>query len=194
MDRASQIRMPSWSRGRIALVGDAGAAPSLLAGQGSALAMIESYVLAYELHEAHGDHRAAFAGYEQRLAQLVRGKQDAATRMGAAFAPRNRMQLLARNAAWRRTTSGRRLRRSPGGRPRRRADPLSMRSCPLTAVCAPPPVISTTTGQRTAGGDPPRRPRSTDHHRGQPHQRRDLAPQKGLVGLSRALSSNALRR
>ena len=98
MDRASQIRMPSWSRGRIALVGDAGAAPSLLAGQGSALAMIESYVLAYELHEAHGDHRAAFAGYERRLAQLVRGKQDAATRMGAAFAPRNRMQLLLRNA------------------------------------------------------------------------------------------------
>lgn len=98
LDRVSQVRMPSWSRGRIALVGDAGAAPSLLAGQGSGLAMIEAYVLAYELHEAQGDHRAAFAGYQRRLAQLVRGKQDAATRMGAAFAPRNRMQLLVRNA------------------------------------------------------------------------------------------------
>lgn len=97
MDRASQIRMPSWSRGRVALIGDAGAAPSLLAGQGSALAMIEAYVLAYELREAQGDHRAAFAGYEQRLAQLVRRKQDAATRLGIAFAPRNRMQLLLRN-------------------------------------------------------------------------------------------------
>jgi 2-polyprenyl-6-methoxyphenol hydroxylase-like FAD-dependent oxidoreductase len=97
MDRASQIRMPSWSRGRIVLIGDAGAAPSLLAGQGSALAMIEAYALAYELHEARGDHRTAFAGYERRLAQLVRGKQDAAIGMGAAFAPRNRMQLLLRN-------------------------------------------------------------------------------------------------
>jgi 2-polyprenyl-6-methoxyphenol hydroxylase-like FAD-dependent oxidoreductase len=40
-DRVSQIRMPSWSRGRVVLVGDAAACPSLLAGQGSALAMVE---------------------------------------------------------------------------------------------------------------------------------------------------------
>jgi 2-polyprenyl-6-methoxyphenol hydroxylase-like FAD-dependent oxidoreductase len=97
MDHVSQIRMPSWSRGRIALVGDAAAAPSLLAGQGSALAMIEAYVLAYELHEAQGDLRTAFARYERRLAQLIRDKQDAAIRMGAAFAPSNRIQLLLRN-------------------------------------------------------------------------------------------------
>ena len=100
LDRASQILMPSWSRGRIALIGDAGAAPSLLAGQGSALAMIEAYVLAYELHEAHGEHRAAFGRYEQRLAQLVRGKQDGATGMAAAFVPRNRPLLLFRNAVF----------------------------------------------------------------------------------------------
>ena len=34
-DRVSQIRMPSWSRGRVALVGDAAACPAFLAGQGS---------------------------------------------------------------------------------------------------------------------------------------------------------------
>ena len=39
-------------RGRVALVGDAAACPSLLAGQGSALAMIEAYVLAAELARA----------------------------------------------------------------------------------------------------------------------------------------------
>jgi len=38
-DRVSQIRMPKWSRGRIALVGDAAYCVSLVAGQGSALAM-----------------------------------------------------------------------------------------------------------------------------------------------------------
>ena len=38
LDRVSQIRMPIWSRGRFALVGDAGFCVSLLAGQGSALA------------------------------------------------------------------------------------------------------------------------------------------------------------
>ncbi|MBO0980154.1 FAD-binding domain [Microbacterium sp. SD291] len=100
MDRASQIRMPSWSRGRVALVGDAAAAPSLLAGQGSALAMAEAYTLACALHETGGDHRAAFAASHARLATLVRTKQDAAAGLGSAFAPRNRTQLLMRNAVF----------------------------------------------------------------------------------------------
>lgn len=98
-DRASQIQMPSWTHGRVALVGDAAACPSLLAGQGSALAMVEAYVLAAELSRSAGDHSAAFAAYEKRLASVVRAKQDAAIGLGAAFAPRNRMQLLLRNTA-----------------------------------------------------------------------------------------------
>lgn len=44
-DRASQIRMDRWTRGRIALVGDAAFCVSLMAGQGSALAIIAAYVL-----------------------------------------------------------------------------------------------------------------------------------------------------
>jgi 2-polyprenyl-6-methoxyphenol hydroxylase-like FAD-dependent oxidoreductase len=103
-DRASQIRMHSWSRGRVALIGDAAACPSLLAGQGSALAMVEAYELAAELHRSGGDHVAAFAGYERRLAPLVRAKQKAAVGLGAAFAPRNRGQLLLRNTVMRTMT------------------------------------------------------------------------------------------
>jgi len=95
-DSASQIRMPSWSNGRIALVGDAGAGPSFLAGQGSALAMVEAYTLAAELARS-SDHREAFARYEQRLAPLVRSKQDAAQGLGLAFAPKNKFQLVVRN-------------------------------------------------------------------------------------------------
>ena len=38
-DRVSQIKMETWSRGRVALVGDAAFCVSLMAGQGSALAM-----------------------------------------------------------------------------------------------------------------------------------------------------------
>ena len=97
LDVASQIRMPSWSRGRIALVGDAGAAPSLLAGQGAALAMVEAYVLACALEQERSDHVAAFARWEQTLGAVVRSKQDAAVGLGAAFAPRSRVQLLMRN-------------------------------------------------------------------------------------------------
>jgi len=95
-DAVSQIEMPSWSAGRIALVGDAGACPSFLAGQGSALAMVEAYTLAAELAAAD-DHREAFARYEARLAPLVRSKQDAARGLGLAFAPKNRFQLVVRN-------------------------------------------------------------------------------------------------
>jgi len=97
-DTVSQIRMPSWTRGRVALVGDAGACPSFLAGQGSALAMVEAYTLAAEVARC-GDHREAFVAYEQRLSRLVRSKQDAAVGLGAAFAPANRFQLLVRNTA-----------------------------------------------------------------------------------------------
>src|SRR6185312_11348651 len=100
-DRVSQIRMPSWSRGRVVLVGDAAACPSLLAGQGSALAMVEAYVLAAELAHAGGDHVTAFARYHARLAPLLRSKQDAAKGLGLAFAPRGWVQLAVRNTIFR---------------------------------------------------------------------------------------------
>ena len=48
-DRVSQIRMDAWSSGRVGLIGDAAFCVSLLAGQGSALAMTAAYVLAEEL-------------------------------------------------------------------------------------------------------------------------------------------------
>jgi 2-polyprenyl-6-methoxyphenol hydroxylase-like FAD-dependent oxidoreductase len=99
-DSVSQIRMPSWTRGRVALIGDAAACPSLLAGQGSALAMVESYVLAAELSRAL-DHRKAFSRCQERLAPLLRSKQDAAVSLGGAFAPTSRFQLLLRNTIMR---------------------------------------------------------------------------------------------
>jgi 2-polyprenyl-6-methoxyphenol hydroxylase-like FAD-dependent oxidoreductase len=99
-DSVSQIRMPSWTSGRVALVGDAAACPSFLAGQGSALAMVEAYTLAAELAQTR-DHRVAFARYEERLAALLRSKQDAAKGLGLAFAPQNRFQLFARNTVMR---------------------------------------------------------------------------------------------
>ena len=99
-DSVSQIRMPSWSSGRVVLVGDAGAAPSFLAGQGSALAMVGAYVLGAELARTD-DHAEAFARYEERLAPLIRSKQDAAEGLGLAFAPKNRWELFVRNSAMR---------------------------------------------------------------------------------------------
>lgn len=99
-DSVSQIRMPSWSAGRVTLVGDAGAAPSFLAGQGSALAMVGAYTLAAELARTK-DLGLALSRYEERVAPLIRSKQDAAVGLGLAFAPRNRWELFIRNTAMR---------------------------------------------------------------------------------------------
>ncbi|HEY7192803.1 MAG TPA: FAD-binding domain [Gemmatimonadales bacterium] len=95
-DRVSQIRLPRWSVDRIALVGDAACAPSLLAGQGSALAIIGAYVLAGELARA-ATPADAFAAYEGRLRAFIAGKQRSAATFGGAFAPRTRFGIWFRN-------------------------------------------------------------------------------------------------
>jgi 2-polyprenyl-6-methoxyphenol hydroxylase-like FAD-dependent oxidoreductase len=97
VDRVSQIHMPRWSRDRIALVGDAAFCPSLLAGEGSALAMTAAYVLAGELRLADWDHAAAFARYEQKLRPFIEKKQKAAADFAAAFAPKTRLGIALRN-------------------------------------------------------------------------------------------------
>jgi 2-polyprenyl-6-methoxyphenol hydroxylase-like FAD-dependent oxidoreductase len=69
-DTVGQIRMPHWSSGRVALVGDAAYAPSFLTGQGSSLALTGAYMLARAL-ATHRDHTAAFAAYERGTRAFV---------------------------------------------------------------------------------------------------------------------------
>ncbi|WP_434667004.1 FAD-binding domain [Paraburkholderia sp. A3BS-1L] len=96
-DAVSQIRMPRWTRGRVALLGDAAHSPSLLAGAGAAFAMLGAYVLAEELNAANGDFARAFAAYEQRLRGFMLRQQDAAARFAGSFTPRSRIGLLLRD-------------------------------------------------------------------------------------------------
>jgi 2-polyprenyl-6-methoxyphenol hydroxylase-like FAD-dependent oxidoreductase len=70
-DGMSVVEMEHWSTGRIALVGDAAYCPSPASGQGTSLALVGAYVLANELARAGGDHKAAFAAYEQRMRHFV---------------------------------------------------------------------------------------------------------------------------
>jgi 2-polyprenyl-6-methoxyphenol hydroxylase-like FAD-dependent oxidoreductase len=70
-DAMAQIRMDHWSRGRVALLGDAGYCPSPLSGQGTSLAPAGACVLADCLAQAPGDHHAAFSRYEQRMRPFV---------------------------------------------------------------------------------------------------------------------------
>ena len=96
-DGVTQVRMPRWTTERIALVGDAGACVSLLAGEGTGLAMAEAYVLAGELHACGNDHVAAFARYQERLMPFLAKKQESAAKFASAFAPRIDFGIAFRN-------------------------------------------------------------------------------------------------
>ena len=72
LDSMSQVLLDSWTRGRVALVGDAGYSPGQAVGGGTSLAIIGAYVLASELVKADGDHRRGFAAYQRALGPVVR--------------------------------------------------------------------------------------------------------------------------
>lgn len=97
LDRVSQIDLPSWTKGRVALLGDACACPSLISGEGSSMAMAEAYALAGELHAADGDHQRAFARYEQLVRPYVERKQKAARGFAGSFVPKTALGLWLRN-------------------------------------------------------------------------------------------------
>ncbi len=96
-DSVSQIRMDHWSNDRITLLGDACSCPSLLAGQGAALAMAGAYILAGELHRAAGDYDVAFRRYEERFHPFTSAKQDSAEGFARSFAPKTPFRLFLRN-------------------------------------------------------------------------------------------------
>jgi 2-polyprenyl-6-methoxyphenol hydroxylase-like FAD-dependent oxidoreductase len=97
-DAVAQVRIPTWSHGRVALVGDAAYCPSLLAGEGTGLAMAGAYVLASALHSDAPDYASAFQVYERTLRPLIDRKQRAAERLARWFAPRTRFGIWIRNA------------------------------------------------------------------------------------------------
>ncbi|MGW4869711.1 FAD-dependent monooxygenase [Streptomyces chartreusis] len=94
-DAVSQIRMPRWSSGRVALVGDAAYAPSFLTGQGSSLALVGAYMLAHSL--ADRDHVAGFAAYEDSTREFVTMNQDLVGEGDAALFPTTAQALKQRN-------------------------------------------------------------------------------------------------
>ena len=81
------------------LAGDAGYCPSPLSGQGTSLALVGAYVLAAELHNADGDHGAAFAGYQHRMQDFVARNQQIAIGNTKRFIPTTRRQIWLQNQA-----------------------------------------------------------------------------------------------
>ncbi|WP_246101670.1 FAD-dependent monooxygenase [Pedobacter westerhofensis] len=77
-DSVNQTVMDSWSKGCIALVGDAGYSVSLSLGQSTSVAMVGAYVLAGELAAHKEDLQTAFGHYESELREYILTNQKLA--------------------------------------------------------------------------------------------------------------------
>lgn len=73
--QTAQIKLPTWSSGRVVLTGDAAYCPSPPTGMGTVLAILGSYVVAGELARSPSDPQAAFVKYEERLRGYVEKAQ-----------------------------------------------------------------------------------------------------------------------
>jgi len=94
----TEIVMPQWYKGRVALIGDACGCLTLLAGQGSHMAMAGGYVLAQELAK-QGDPEAAFAAYQNVLKSPVDRKQRDAALFAGLIVPGARSRPWLRRLA-----------------------------------------------------------------------------------------------
>ncbi|MVM40544.1 FAD-binding monooxygenase [Spirosoma sp. HMF3257] len=69
-DQGCQIKMPTWTNGRVALIGDAGYAPAFPTGMGSTLAIQGATVLADAMAEV-ADYKVAFQKYNETFRPTV---------------------------------------------------------------------------------------------------------------------------
>ncbi|MEQ3553637.1 FAD-dependent monooxygenase [Pseudonocardia nematodicida] len=98
LDTVGQMRLPSWSRGRVALIGDTAFCSSPVSGMSTSLALVGAYVLAGELTRCH-DHRDAFAAYERLMRPYVERAQSLPTSLFGFVYPRTRAGLRVQRTA-----------------------------------------------------------------------------------------------
>ncbi|MEU7059618.1 FAD-dependent monooxygenase [Streptomyces sp. NPDC046197] len=99
-DAIAQIHVDRLTKGRVALLGDAGYGATM-GGMGTGVAIVGSYVLAGELALAGGDHRTAFAEYESRIRDFAKGCQKISGNAGPFFAPPTERRIRSRDRMYR---------------------------------------------------------------------------------------------
>ncbi|MFG1785107.1 FAD-dependent monooxygenase [Rhodococcus oryzae] len=104
-DTISVVEMDRYSQGRIALIGDAGYGATC-GGMGAGMSLISAYVLAAELAAADGDHRVAFARYEEQIRGYATACQKVAKGAGPTLAPPTAKKLSQRNRMFKVLTFG----------------------------------------------------------------------------------------
>lgn len=97
-DKLCQIRMPSWTKGRVALVGDAGYCASPAAGMGGSLAIDGAAALADAFDKNKGNYELAFQDYNQSFRPFIEEIQADAVRVGLeSLVPRTEEAIRKRN-------------------------------------------------------------------------------------------------
>ena len=100
-DSVSQTHMPSWIKGNVAVIGDAGHCAALLSGMGTTLAMVAAETLATTWTEKDGNTLAASPFYHDRMRPYVAQCQAFAHEGGPIMVPATQEALDQRNATFR---------------------------------------------------------------------------------------------
>jgi len=95
-DTVSQVRLPSWSSGRVTLLGDAASCVSLF-GDGPSMAMMGAATLAGALAETPTDPATALRHYESRHRKLTASRQRGCRLGTDLLVPATRAGLTTRN-------------------------------------------------------------------------------------------------
>ncbi|GAA2171591.1 MULTISPECIES: FAD-dependent monooxygenase [Glycomyces] len=103
-DTVGQIHMPTWSKGRAVLIGDAAYAPSFLTGQGTSLALVGAYMLAHAL-ATNRTHTTALTTYETTTRPFITANQALVDNGTATLFPTTPEALTRRNTNLRSLTS-----------------------------------------------------------------------------------------
>ncbi|MVO85379.1 FAD-dependent oxidoreductase [Streptomyces sp. p1417] len=96
-DSVQQVRMPSWRRGRVVLIGDAAWCMTLYSGMGVSSGIAGGELLGTMLQRHVGDVPGALRAWEARMRPFIRTQQDSALVTGRRmFTPQDRKELIVR--------------------------------------------------------------------------------------------------
>lgn len=97
-DKLCQMKMPSWSKGRVVLVGDAGYCASPAAGRGGSLAIDGAAALADALENCNADYEKAFDEYNRSFRPFIEEIQAEVVDFGLdILIPKTEEAILKRN-------------------------------------------------------------------------------------------------
>ncbi|RKE23170.1 FAD-dependent monooxygenase [Streptomyces sp. TLI_171] len=96
-----QVRLDRFTRGRVALIGDAACCPTPLTGLGTSLALVGAYLLAGELATHPEDFTTAFANFQQQMQPYAATAQQLPPGGVRGYAPGSAAMIALRAASMR---------------------------------------------------------------------------------------------